>query len=144
MAVPHHFHHHAIVRRAEGWHRRHHVLGRHGAAVFHRRRVWDGRGVIVGGRPHGCPYQFCGCEASLTIFHRIISALNLAANWLRFRHVAPAPGMAAVAPNHHHVLVLERHVRGPYWLVHDGNSGGHLTRNHIRNIAGFTVVDPYA
>jgi hypothetical protein len=92
-------------------------------------------GSVLGGRPHGCPYQFCGCEASLFIFGHIVDALNLAANWLHFPHVEAAPGIAAVAPSRHHVLVLERHVSGPYWVVHDGNSGHHLTREHVRSIA---------
>jgi hypothetical protein len=26
--------------------------------------------------------------------------------------------------------------------VHDGNSGGHVTREHPRSIAGYTIVDP--
>lgn len=99
-------------------------------------------GIVLGGRPSGCPFEFCGCSASLFIFGRHIPELDAARNWLRFPRTEPAPGMAAVAPSRHHVLVLERHVRGPYWVVHDGNSGHHLTREHVRSIAGFTVVNP--
>jgi len=95
---------------------------------------------VVGGRPSGCPNAFCGCEASLYRFGRIIPALNLAGNWRRFPRAAPAPGMAAV--NSGHVMILQQHVAGNIWYVHDGNSGGHVTREHPRSIAGYSIVDP--
>jgi hypothetical protein len=37
---------------------------------------------------------------------------------------------------------LQAHVAGDVWNVHDGNSGGHVTREHSRSIAGYTIVDP--
>jgi hypothetical protein len=95
---------------------------------------------LIGGRPAGCPPRFCGCGASLHLFGRIIPALNLAVNWLRFPRAAPAPKMAAARPGH--VFVLERHIAGNVWLVHDSNSGGRKTRLHPRSIAGFTIVNP--
>jgi hypothetical protein len=95
---------------------------------------------IVSGRPSGCPHSFCGCEASLYRFGRIIPHLNLATNWRRFPRAAPAPGMAAVRSGH--VMILQQHLAGNIWKVHDGNSGGHLTREHPRSIAGYTIVDP--
>jgi hypothetical protein len=95
---------------------------------------------IVGRRPAGCPHAFCGCEASIYLFGHIIPELNLAANWRRFPRAAPSPGMAAVRSGH--VMILERHVGGDIWYVHDGNSGGHVTREHPRSIAGYTIVDP--
>jgi hypothetical protein len=95
---------------------------------------------IVSGRPSGCPHAFCGCEASLYKFGRIIPALNLASNWRRFPRAAPAPGMAAVRSGH--VMILQQQVSGNVWTVHDGNSGGHVTREHSRSIAGYTIVDP--
>jgi len=95
---------------------------------------------VVGGRPSGCPNAFCGCEASLYKFGRIISELNLAGNWRRFPRTVPAPGMAAVRSSH--VMILQQHVAGDVWYVHDGNSGGHVTREHPRSIAGYTIVDP--
>jgi len=111
-----------------------------------RPRVSDANGNgagVIGGRPHGCPHAFCGCEASLYLFGRIIPSLNLAANWIRqFPRAHPAPGMAAA--RNHHVMVLISHVGGSDWLVHDGNSGGHKTREHVRSIAGYIVVDPRA
>jgi hypothetical protein len=94
----------------------------------------------VGGRPSGCPHAFCGCEASLYRFGRIIPQLNLASNWRRFPRAAPAPGMAAVRSGH--VMILQAQVAGDIWNVHDGNSGGHMTREHSRSIAGYTIVDP--
>ena len=100
-----------------------------------------GEGVI-GGRPSGCPYQFCGCGASLYLFGRIIPELNLARNWGRFPSTNPAPRMAAWRS--HHIMVLEEHVEGSLWVVHDSNSGGHLTRRHVRSIAGYNVVNPFA
>jgi hypothetical protein len=104
--------------------------------------VADGQGDerTVSGRPSGCPHAFCGCEASLYRFGRIIPRLNLAANWRGFPRAAPAPGMAAVRSGH--VMILQAHVGGDIWSVHDGNSGGHVTREHSRSIAGYTIVDP--
>lgn len=100
------------------------------------------RGQIIGGRPSGCPHAFCGCEASLYLFGKIIPNLNLAANWLRFPRTSPAPRMAAA--RHGHVMVLVEHKGGDNWLVHDGNSGSHRTRLHVRSLRGFTVVNPSA
>jgi hypothetical protein len=95
---------------------------------------------VVGGRPAGCPNAFCGCEASLYKFGHIIPGLNLASNWRRFPRTSPAPGMAAVRSGH--VMILESQVGGNVWTVHDGNSGGHVTREHPRSLAGYTIVDP--
>ena len=95
---------------------------------------------VVGNRPAGCPHAFCGCEASLYKFGRIIPELNLASNWYRFPRTAPAPGMAAVRRGH--VMILESQVSGNVWNVHDGNSGGHVTRDHARSLAGYTIVNP--
>ena len=39
-------------------------------------------------------------------------------------------------------MVLMKHISGNDWLVHDGNSGSHLTRDHIRSIRGYVIVDP--
>jgi hypothetical protein len=99
------------------------------------------RATVIGGRPAGCPQSFCGCEASRYLFGQVRRDLNLASNWKRkFPKASPAPGMAAV--RNHHVFVLMRHVEGSNWLVHDGNSGRGLTREHVRSIKGYTVVDP--
>ena len=101
----------------------------------------NGSGAIVAGRPAGCPHAFCGCEASRYLFGHIRAELNLASNWIRkFPRTSPAPGMAAV--RNHHVMVLVSHVGGSDWLVHDGNSGGGMTRDHVRSISGYIVVNP--
>ena len=101
----------------------------------------NGNAGVVGSRPAGCPYEFCGCEAARYIFGSDRPELNLASNWIRkFPRAAPAPGMAAVRS--HHVMVLMRHIEGSEWLVHDGNSGGHLTREHVVSISGYVIVDP--
>lgn len=110
----------------------------------HARRSIDGNGnaVVIGGRPAGCPRRYCGCSASLYVFGKIIPELNLAATWARkFPRTSPAPGMVAARPGH--VFVLKSHVEGNLWLVRDGNSGGGLTREHVRSISGFKIVNPH-
>ncbi len=134
-ARPHHHHYH---------HTYYHHAHRHYAAMQAMASISgasiSGESRVVGGRPAGCPHAFCGCEASLYKFGRVIPELNLAANWRRFPRTAPAPGMAAVRSGH--VMILQQQVAGNIWLVHDGNSGGHVTREHPRSIAGYTIVNP--
>jgi hypothetical protein len=97
--------------------------------------------AVLSRRPQGCPHRFCGCEASLYLFGKIRPELNLASNWIRkFPRTSPAPGMAAARSGH--VMVLMSHVEGNNWLVHDGNSGGGLTREHVRSIKGYVIVNP--
>lgn len=125
----------AIASIADAKHR--HAYDRHARIS----RVIDANGNVVGSRPEGCPHAFCGCEASRYLFGTIRADLNLASNWIRkFPRTSPAPGMAAV--RNHHVMVLMSHVGGSDWLVHDGNSGGGLTREHVRSINGYIIVDP--
>ena len=101
----------------------------------------NGNSVVVGRRPNGCPRAFCGCEASLYLFGEIRNDLNLAANWIRkFPRTVPAPGM--VAARNGHVMVLLSHAGGNDWLVHDGNSGGGMTREHVVSISNYVIVDP--
>ena len=110
----------------------------------HARRSIDANGnaVVIGRRPAGCPRRFCGCEASLYVFGKIKPELNLALNWKRkFPRTSPAPGMAAARSGH--VFILISHVEGDLWLSHDGNSGGGLTRRHVRTIRGYTIVNPH-
>jgi hypothetical protein len=97
--------------------------------------------TVVGGRPTGCPRAFCGCEASRYVFGEMRPELYLASNWMRkFPRASPASGMVAVRS--HHVMVLISHAGGNDWLVHDGNSGGGLTRRHVQSIRGHVIVDP--
>lgn len=112
----------------------------------HRSHGFYDAGSVIGGRPSGCPYAFCGCSASLYLFGKIIPELNLASNWFhKFPRVPLAmagPRMAAARPGH--VMVLVEHVSGNRWIVHDGNSGGHMTRLHERDISGYIIVNPNA
>jgi hypothetical protein len=111
------------------------------ASIQHVSDVSNGRPIVVGARPRECPRSFCGCEASLYVFGEVRPNLNLASNWMReFPRTSPAPGMAAV--RNHHVFVLMSQVSGSNWLVHDGNSGRGLIREHVRSINGYTVVNP--
>jgi hypothetical protein len=138
-----------VKRHAKSRHYRKHYRERHpfraSRAVVRRIALTEGMAPAaardMGGRPAGCPHRFCGCGASLHLFGRIIPALNLAANWLRFPRAAPALDM--VAARHGHVFVLKYHLRGNTWMVWDANSGGRRIRIHPRSIAGFTIVNPY-
>jgi hypothetical protein len=141
----------SVPAEAHRHHRHHHHHFQSRASLFGAAQViGDARVIgdalasqrIVSGRPSGCPHAFCGCEASLFRFGRIIPQLNLAANWRRFPRAPPGPGMAAVRSGH--VMILQQQVAGNIWYVHDGNSGGHVTREHPRSIAGYTIVDPSA
>lgn len=98
---------------------------------------------IIGGRHPGDPYAFCGAEAARYVFGEAKRDLWPAANWIaKFSRASPAPGMAAA--RRHHVMILMSHVSGSDWLVHDGNSGGHMTREHVRSIVGYIIVDPHS
>jgi hypothetical protein len=93
--------------------------------------------------PAGCPRRaFCGCGVAVHVLGAPVRALWLARNWLRFPRAAPAPGMVAVHPGGHHVLAIERVIGNGYVVAFDPNSGGHLTRRHVRSIAGWPVVNP--
>lgn len=95
---------------------------------------------VIGGRPSGCPYRYCGCSASLRIFGRIIADLNLASNWRKFPSAAPGPGMAAWRWGH--VFIIESVNGDGTVIAHDGNSGGGLTRVHTVSLHGYRVVNP--
>jgi hypothetical protein len=98
---------------------------------------------VIGTRPAGCPRTYCGCATSIKLFGKIRPELNLAANWLRkFPRTTPRPGVPAARSGH--VMVLLEHVAGDKWKVWDANSGGGLTRIHVRSIRGFAAVDPGA
>lgn len=123
------------------------AMGGFGSAQLHYVPVQikraSGHADVIGGRPAGCPHAFCGCGASLYLFGKIVPALNRAAEWLKFPRAEPAPRMAAVRS--HHVMVLLRPTSRPgIWLVHDSNSGHHLTRVHERDITRYRIVNPQA
>jgi hypothetical protein len=99
--------------------------------------------TIISGRRSGFPHAFCGAEASYYVFGVTRRELWLASNWIRlFPRTLPSPGMAAARSGH--VMILMTHVGGSEWLVHDGNSGGHLTREHVRSINGYVIVNPHS
>ena len=98
-------------------------------------------GRVVGGRPAGCPWRYCGCEVSLKVFGRIIPELNLAYNWRKFPHSSPASGMVAYRSGH--VFLIESVVDPQTVVAYDPNSGGHRTRIHTVSLRGFTVVNPH-
>ena len=122
----------SVQAQARPRHHHHHTSYRHHSGMNAMASA-QGEGRVVGGRPSGC-------EASLYTFGRVVPELNLASNWRRFPRTAPAPGMAAVRSGH--VMILQQQVAGNVWYVHDGNSGGHVTREHPRSIAGYTIVNP--
>ena len=99
-----------------------------------------GDATVIGGRPDGCPFRFCGC--GLRKYLGIPDKrLDLAWNWARlFPRTYAHAGAAAV--RHGHVMLLERHVGGSDWLVRDYNGGKHLAWLHVRNVSGYVFVEP--
>jgi hypothetical protein len=96
--------------------------------------------TVIGGRPSGCPWAFCGCGLRKYLGLED-KRLDLAWNWSRlFRHTGPSPGVAAV--RRHHVMLLVEHVAGSTWLVRDYNGGRHLSYIHERDVRGYVFVDP--
>lgn len=94
--------------------------------------------------PAGCPARaFCACGASVRIFGRSIRELWPVVAWKRFAAAEPASGNVAIEKRRSHLFVLEQHVSGSDWLVSDYNSGGHLSRRHVRDISGLLVVNPH-
>ena len=95
---------------------------------------------IIGGRPSGCPFRFCGCGLAKYLGLND-KRLNLAWNWARlFPRTHAQPGAAAV--RHHHVMLLEREVSPGHWQVLDFNGGRHLTWRHVRDVGGYVFVQP--
>ncbi len=91
-------------------------------------------GTVIGGRPAGCPRQYCGCGAARYLGIND-PRLNLAWNWTKFYH-GPTP----VAVWRHHVAIIER-MTGPHTaILRDYNSGRGLSRIHERSIAGARIV----
>lgn len=91
--------------------------------------------------PAGCPrIAFCACGAAVEVFGKPIRSLWPARAWYKFPR--SAPGYKTVAVRNHHVMVLISHVGGNEWLVRDYNSGGHKSREHIRSISGYKIVNP--
>ena len=100
-------------------------------------------GTIIGSRPAGCPHSYCGCGLRMHLGLSDVR-LNLASNWARLlpRQSGPAAGLAAV--RNHHVMYIEAAAGNGQWLVRDYNSGGGLSRMHVRDVRGYIFVNPRA
>ena len=99
------------------------------------------QGTVIGARPDGCPHAYCGC--GLRKYLGLADArLNLASNWARLfpREAAPRAGLAAVRSGH--VMYIEAAAGNGNWLIRDYNSGGGLSRLHVRDLRGYVFVNP--
>ena len=98
-------------------------------------------GNIIGSRPEGCPHAYCGCGLRKYL-GLADTRLNLASNWSRLlpRAAGPAPGLAAVRSGH--VMYIEAAAGSGQWLIRDYNSGGGLSRLHVRDVRGYVFVNP--
>jgi hypothetical protein len=110
-------------------------------AVGNRAYAMADAAQIIGGRPTGCPHSYCGC--GLRKYLGLEDArLNLASNWARLfpRESGPRAGLAAVRSGH--VMYIEGSAGNGQWLVRDYNSGGGLSRVHVRDVRGYVFVNP--
>ena len=100
-------------------------------------------GTIIGSRPGDCPHAYCGCGLRKYLGLADVR-LNLASNWARLfpRESYPHAGLAAV--RHGHVMYIESSAGDGQWLVRDYNSGGGLSRMHVRDVRGYVFVNPHA
>lgn len=96
---------------------------------------------IIGTRPAGCPHAYCGCGLRKYLGLSDVR-LNLASNWARLfpREAAPRAGLAAVRSGH--VMYIEASAGSGEWLIRDYNSGGGLSRLHVRDLRGYVFVNP--
>jgi hypothetical protein len=100
-------------------------------------------GTIIGSRPGDCPHAYCGCGLRKYLGLADVR-FNLASNWARLlpREAGPRAGVAAV--RNHHVMYIESAAGDGQWLVRDYNSGGGLSRMHVRDVRGYVFVNPHA
>jgi hypothetical protein len=98
-------------------------------------------GTVIGTRPSDCPHAYCGCGLRKYL-GLSDTRLNLASNWRKLfpRADGPAAGVAAVRAGH--VMYIESSAGDGQWLVRDYNSGGGLSRLHVRDVRGYTFVNP--
>lgn len=99
-------------------------------------------GSLIGARPDDCPHAYCGCGLRKYLGLADVR-LNLAHNWARLfpREAAPRSGLAAVRA--HHVMYIEAAQGNGEWLIRDYNSGGGLSRLHVRDLRGYIFVNPH-
>ena len=97
---------------------------------------------IIGTRPSGCPHSYCGCGLRKYLGLED-TRLNLASNWARLfpRESGPRAGLAAVRSGH--VMYIEGPAGNGRWLIRDYNSGGGLSRVHVRDVRGYVFVNPH-
>lgn len=99
--------------------------------------------TIIGSRPAGCPHAYCGC--GLRKFLGLTDTrLNLASNWGRFFRHEPGPRVGLAAVRSGHVMYIEGQSGDGQWIVRDYNSGGGLSRVHVRSVRGYVFVNPNA
>lgn len=98
---------------------------------------------IIGSRPSDCPHRYCGCGLRKYLGLED-KRLNLASNWARLfpRESGPRAGLAAVRSGH--VMYIEGPAGNGQWLVRDYNSGGGLSRVHVRDVRGYVFVNPHS
>ena len=101
------------------------------------------QGRIIGSRPSGCPHAYCGCGLRKYLGLSDVR-LNLASNWARYfpRESGPRAGLAAV--RNHHVMYIEAAAGNGQWVVRDYNSGGGMSRIHVRDVRGYVFVNPHS
>jgi hypothetical protein len=112
------------------------------------RATFEGKGTynvdngrIIGSRPAGCPHAYCGCGLRKYLGLSDVR-LNLASNWARIFPRAPGPAAGLVAVRPGHVMYIEASAGNGQWLIRDYNSGGGLSRLHVRGVRGYVFVDP--
>jgi hypothetical protein len=99
-------------------------------------------GHIIGSRPSGCPHAYCGC--GLRKYLGLEDArLNLASNWARLFPHEPGPRAGLAAVRRGHVMYIESAAGNGQWVIRDYNSGGGLSRVHVRDVRGYTFVNPH-
>jgi hypothetical protein len=100
-------------------------------------------GTIIGSRPDGCPHRYCGCglRKYLGLSDK---RLNLATNWTKVFARAPGPAAGVAAVRSGHVMYIEASAGDGQWLVRDYNSGGGLSRLHVRDVRGYIFVNPHS
>lgn len=113
-----------------------------GALCLIGAKAFGQEATMIGGRPKGCPWKYCGCGLARYLGLED-KRLNLAWSWARiFPRTSAGPGMVAV--RHGHVMLLQSHVSGTRWIVRDYNGGRHLSWIHERDVRGYVFVNPHS
>ena len=100
-------------------------------------------GQIIGSRPAGCPHAYCGCGLRKYL-GLADTRLNLARNWARLFPREPSARAGLAAVRNHHVMYVQASAGDGRWLVRDYNSGGGVSRLHVRDLRGYVFVNPAA